>query len=157
MLPFTFATIQHLNLTASYLVRVPMGQASSAPRRTGDSFKRVAPRLPQTYGLPRSITATIRSAAGPRAMVATEPPFLFQTYGSQGGGYGRVTRRFRVDRATVKRYCKQLDERGTLEPRKTPDKAPKLDEGMMRLLEKDLKERLWVTHSQRAGFLFAGW
>jgi transposase len=27
-------------------------------------------------------------------------------------------RRFGVDRATVKRYCKQLDERGTLRPRK---------------------------------------
>ena len=39
-----------------------------------------------------------------------------------------TARRFGVDRATVKRYCKQLDERGTLEPRKAPGKAPKLDE-----------------------------
>ena len=31
-----------------------------------------------------------------------------------------TVRRCRVDRATVKRYCKQLDERGTLEPRKAP-------------------------------------
>jgi transposase-like protein len=31
-----------------------------------------------------------------------------------------TARRFGVDRATVKRYCKQLDERGTLEPRKAP-------------------------------------
>ena len=53
------------------------------------------------------------------------------------------------------RYCKQLDECGTLEPRKAPGKAPKLDEGMMRLLEEDLKEMPWATHSQRAGFLFA--
>ena len=28
-----------------------------------------------------------------------------------------TARRFGVDRATVKRYCKQLNERGTLEPR----------------------------------------
>jgi transposase len=39
-----------------------------------------------------------------------------------------TARRFGVDRATVKRYCKQLDERGTLEPRKAPGKRPKLDE-----------------------------
>jgi transposase-like protein len=39
-----------------------------------------------------------------------------------------TARRFGVHRATVKRYCKQLDERGTLEPRKPPGKAPKPDE-----------------------------
>ena len=33
-------------------------------------------------------------------------------------------RRFGVDRATVKRYCKQLDECGTLEPGKAPGKDP---------------------------------
>ncbi len=39
-------------------------------------------------------------------------------------------RRFGVDRATVKRYCKQLDERGTLQARKAPGKSellPHLD------------------------------
>ena len=41
-----------------------------------------------------------------------------------------TARRFGVDRATVKRYCKQL------------------------LLE-DLEQRPWATHSQRAEFLFA--
>ena len=66
-----------------------------------------------------------------------------------------TARRFGVDRATVKRYCKQLDERGTLEPRKAPGKAPKLDEKAMRLLAEDLEERPWATHSQRAQFLFA--
>jgi hypothetical protein len=29
-------------------------------------------------------------------------------------------RRYLVDRAMVKRYCKQLDERSTLHPRKAP-------------------------------------
>ncbi|MBA3791988.1 MAG: transposase [Rubrobacter sp.] len=66
-----------------------------------------------------------------------------------------TARRFGVDRATLKRYCKLLDERGTLEPRKAPGKASKLDEGMMRLLEEDLQQRPWATHSQRAEFLFA--
>jgi transposase len=66
-----------------------------------------------------------------------------------------TARRFGVDRATVKRYCKQLDERGTLEPRKAPGRAPKLDEKARRLLVEDLQQRPWATHSQRAEFLFA--
>jgi transposase len=66
-----------------------------------------------------------------------------------------TARRFGVDRATVKRYCKQLDERGTLEPRKAPGKKPKLDEKAMKLLVEDLEQRPWPTHSQRAEFLFA--
>ena len=66
-----------------------------------------------------------------------------------------TARRFGVHRATVKRYCKQLDERGTLEPSKAPGRAPKLDEKARRLLVEDLQERPWATHSQRAEFLFA--
>jgi transposase len=60
-----------------------------------------------------------------------------------------TARRFGVDRATVKRYCKQLEKRGTLEPRKAPGKRPKLDEKAKKLLVKDLEERPWATHSQR--------
>ena len=52
-----------------------------------------------------------------------------------------TARRFGIDRATVKRYCKQLDERGTLEPRKAPGRAPKLDEKARKLLLEDLEER----------------
>jgi transposase len=66
-----------------------------------------------------------------------------------------TARRFGVDRATVKRYCKQLDERGTLEPRKAPGRAPKLDEKARKLLLEDLQQRPWATHSQRAEFLYA--
>lgn len=66
-----------------------------------------------------------------------------------------TARRFGVDRATVKRYCKQLDERGTLRPRKAPGKRPKLDEKAMKLLMEDLEQRPWATHSQRAEFLLA--
>jgi transposase len=35
-----------------------------------------------------------------------------------------TARRFGVDRATIKRYCKQLDERGTLQPRKATGTRP---------------------------------
>ena len=66
-----------------------------------------------------------------------------------------TARRFGVDRATVKRYCKQLDERGTLQAKKAPGKRPKLDEKAKKLLAKDLEERPWATHSQRAEFLVA--
>jgi len=64
-------------------------------------------------------------------------------------------RRFGVDRATVKRYCKLLDERGTLEPGKAPGRAPKLDEKARKLLVEDIEQRPWATHAQRAEFLFA--
>jgi transposase len=66
-----------------------------------------------------------------------------------------TARRFGVDRATVKRYCKLLDERGTLEPRKAPGRVPKLDEKAKKLLVEDLEARPWATHSQRAEFLYA--
>lgn len=67
----------------------------------------------------------------------------------------QTARRFGVDWATVKRYCKRLDEYGTLQPSKAPGKAPKLDEKARKLLVEDLEQRPWATHSQRVEFLFA--
>src|SRR3712207_8657677 len=66
----------------------------------------------------------------------------------EGVPKSETARRFGVDRATVKRYCKQFDERGTLEPRKAPGKRPKLDEKARKLLAKDLDQRPWATHSR---------
>ena len=60
-----------------------------------------------------------------------------------------TARRFGVDRATVKRYCKLLDERGTLEPRKAPGKKPKLDQKARKLLAEDLQERSWAPPTAR--------
>ena len=73
----------------------------------------------------------------------------------KGLSKSETARRFSVDRATLKRYCKQLDERGTLQPRKASAKRPKLDEKARKLLLEDLQQRPWATHSQRAAFLFA--
>src|SRR5919202_7032923 len=73
----------------------------------------------------------------------------------KGVSKSETARRFGIHRATVKRYCKRLDEHGTLQPRKAPGKAPKLDEKARKLLVEDLRERPWATHSQRAEFLFA--
>ncbi len=66
-----------------------------------------------------------------------------------------TARRFGVHRATVKRYCKQFDEHGTLQPAEAPGKASKLDEKARKLLLGDLEERPWATHSQRVEFLIA--
>ena len=74
---------------------------------------------------------------------------------NKGVSKTETARRFGVDRATVKRYCKRLEERGTLEPGKAPGKKPKLDDKARRLLVEDLEQRPWATHSQRAEFLFA--
>ena len=73
----------------------------------------------------------------------------------KGVAKAETARSFGVDRATAKRYCKQLDERGTLQARKAPGKRPNLDEKAMRHLAEDLEERPWATHSQRAEFVFA--
>jgi transposase len=73
----------------------------------------------------------------------------------KGVSKSETARRFGVHRATVKRYCKRLDEHDTLQPRKAPGKAPKLEEKARKLLLEDLRERPWATHSQRAEFLFA--
>src|SRR3712207_539254 len=67
---------------------------------------------------------------------------------------GEAARRFGVNRSTVQRYLKRLDEEGSLIPRKAAGKASKLDEGVMRLLEEDIKNRPWATHSQRSEFLY---
>jgi transposase len=53
-----------------------------------------------------------------------------------------TARGFGVDRPTAKRYVKQLDESGSLAPKKRPSSRPKLDESAMRLLKEDVEARL---------------
>ena len=67
-----------------------------------------------------------------------------------------TARRFGVNRSTVGRYLKRLDEEnGSLALKKAPGSRSKLDEGAMRLLEEDIKSRPWATHKQRSEFLLA--
>ena len=54
---------------------------------------------------------------------------------------------FGVDRATAKRYRKRLDECGTLVASKRSGRRTTLDQRAAKPLAKDLKERLWATHS----------
>ena len=72
----------------------------------------------------------------------------------KGVSKSETARRFGVNRSTVQRYLKRLDEECSLVPRKAPGKAPKLGEGAMHLLEEDIKNRPWATHSQRSEFLY---
>jgi transposase len=71
-----------------------------------------------------------------------------------GVSNSETARRFGVNRSTVARYLKQLDEEGSLIPKKPPGSPPKLDHSAMRLLEEDIKARPWATHKQRSEFLF---
>src|SRR5215216_4065992 len=66
-----------------------------------------------------------------------------------------TARRFGVNRSTIGRYLKRLDENGSLAPKKAPGSPPKLDGSAMRLLEEDLNARPWATHKHRNEFLFA--
>ena len=71
---------------------------------------------------------------------------------SKGVSKSNTARRFGVDRSTVKHYVKQLDQSGSLAPKKTPGSRPMLDESAMRLRKEDVKARPWATHRQRSEF-----
>jgi putative transposase len=64
----------------------------------------------------------------------------------RGGSISEAPRRFGVNRWTVGRYLKRLDEEGSLAPKKAPGSRPKLDGSAMRLLKEDIKRRPWATH-----------
>jgi putative transposase len=74
---------------------------------------------------------------------------------TRGFSISETARRFGVDRSTVGRYLKRLDEEGSLAPKKAPGPPSKLDESALRLLEEDIKSRPWATHGQRKEFIFA--
>ena len=71
----------------------------------------------------------------------------------RGVSKSETAHRFGVNRSTVRRYLKQLDEEGALVPKKAPGKPSKLNESVIRLLEEDLRARPWATHGQRGEFL----
>jgi transposase len=72
----------------------------------------------------------------------------------KGISKSETARRFGVDRSTVRRYLNQLDEEGSVVPKKAPGKPSKLNESALRLLEEDIRERPWATHRQRSEFLY---
>ena len=60
----------------------------------------------------------------------------------RGVSNSETARKFGVNRSTVGRYLKRLDEEdGSLAPKKAPGSRPKLDGSAMLLLEEDIKSR----------------
>jgi DNA-binding transcriptional MocR family regulator len=92
---------------------------------------------------------TVRRVSSKYKCILVGPQGEDSRVGEEGRPQDRDPHRFGVDRATVKRYCRQLDERGTLESRKAPGNKPKLEKQARRLLVEDLRQRPWATHSQR--------
>ena len=72
----------------------------------------------------------------------------------KGVSKSETARRFGVDRSTVRRYLRHLEEVGILSPKKAPGSSPKLDESALRLLKEDLKTRPWATYRQRSEYLY---
>ena len=79
---------------------------------------------------------------------------IVQSVRIRGVSISEPARRFGVNRSTVGRYLKRLDEGGLLAPKTASGSHSKLDESAMRLLEQDIKTRPWATHGQRSEFLF---
>ena len=67
----------------------------------------------------------------------------------------QAARTFGVGISTLKRYATKAQRGEPLEPGKAPGKRPKIDERLGKLLEEDLKERPFVTLSERCEYVEA--
>ena len=65
----------------------------------------------------------------------------------------QAARTFAVGISTVKRYATKVQRGESLEPGKAPGKPPKIDEGVGKLLEEDLKERPFATLRERCEYV----
>src|SRR3712207_8888575 len=72
-----------------------------------------------------------------------------------GMSKAQAARTFSVSLSSVKRYVNKAERGESLAPKKRPGSAPKLDEKARKLLEEDLKERLFVTLQERCDYLEA--
>ena len=70
-----------------------------------------------------------------------------------GTGKTQAARSFGVSLSSVKRYARAPQEGRSLAPKRQPGSKPKLDEGAVRLLERDMEERPTATLRQRREFL----
>jgi transposase len=66
-----------------------------------------------------------------------------------------TARTFGVGISSVKRYVQKAQRGEPLEPGKAPGKHPKMDKRVSKLLEEDLKERPFVTLSERCEYVEA--
>jgi transposase len=77
---------------------------------------------------------------------------IVQSVRRRGVSISETARRFGVNRSTVGRYLKRLDESGSLAPKKAPGSPSKLDECAMCLLEKTSKLVLGLPINRGARF-----
>ena len=89
---------------------------------------------------------TVRRVSSKHECILVGPQREDRRVGEEGVPKAETAHRFGVDRATVKRYCKQLDESGSLEPRKAPGNKPKLDEQTRRLRRRPPTAPLGYPH-----------
>ena len=73
----------------------------------------------------------------------------------RGMGKSAAAHTFPVSLSSVQRYVRMASKGESLAPKKRPGLKPKLDEKARRLLAADLKERPFVTYSQRREYLKA--
>ena len=66
---------------------------------------------------------------------------IIESVRRRGVSISETARRFGVNRSTVGRYLRRLDEGGSLTPKKAPGAPSKLDESATGLLEEDIKTR----------------
>jgi transposase len=67
----------------------------------------------------------------------------------------QAARTFGVGISTVKRHATKAQKGEFLEPGKAPGKRPKMDEGVGKLLEEDLKEHPFATLRERCEYVEA--
>jgi transposase len=72
-----------------------------------------------------------------------------------GMSKAQAARNFSVSLSSVKRYVNEAQRGESLVPKKRPGSAPKLEDGAMRLLEEDLKERPLVSLQERCEYIEA--
>lgn len=65
----------------------------------------------------------------------------------------QAARTFSVSLSSVKRYVNKARRGETLAPKKRPGSVPKLDDGAMRILEEDLRERPFATLKERRDYV----
>jgi transposase len=66
----------------------------------------------------------------------------------RGVSISETARRFGVNRSTVGRYLRQLEEGSSLAPKKAPGSPSKLDESAMRMLERHQESSLGYARAE---------
>lgn len=78
---------------------------------------------------------------------------IVEAVSRRGVGKSEAARAFGVSLSSVKCYVTMAREGKPLAPKRRPGSKPKLDERARRLLAEDVKERPFLSHSERREYL----